>query len=82
MAAADVLDALLTVRPYKRAYTVDETMNIIADNAGKQFDPLVAEAVLELETEIAYMQIDAINAFTIDEARRKDAGLPKNNEDL
>jgi len=82
MAAADVLDALLTVRPYKRAYTVDETMNIIADNAGKQFDPLVAEAVLELETEITYMQIDAINAFTIDEARRKDAGLPKNNEDL
>lgn len=82
MAAADVLDALLTVRPYKRAYTVDETMNIIADNAGKQFDPLVAEAVLELETEITYLQIDAINDSTIDEARRKDTGLLKENEEL
>ena len=67
MAAADVLDALLTVRPYKRAFTIDETMNIFADNAGKQFDPLVAEAVLEIEDEIAMIQIDTMNDYTMKE---------------
>lgn len=81
MAAADVLDALLTVRPYKRAFTIGETMNIFADNSGIQFDPLVAEAVLELETEIAYLQIDAINASTIAEAKKKDSGLYKDAEE-
>lgn len=67
MAAADVLDALLTVRPYKRAFTIDETMNIFADNAGKQFDPLVAEAVLEIEDEIAMIQLDTMNDYTMKE---------------
>lgn len=75
MAAADVLDALLTVRPYKRAFTIDETMNIFADNSGIQFDPLVAEAVLEIETEIAYLQIEAINDSTIAEAKEKQSDL-------
>lgn len=80
MAAADVLDALLTVRPYKRAFTIDEAMNIFADNSGKHFDPLVAEAVLEIETEIAYLQIEAINDSTIYEAKREDSGLYKKAE--
>lgn len=80
MAAADVLDALLTVRPYKNAFTIDEAMNVFADNSGKQFDPLVAEAVLEIETEIAYLQIEAINDSTIYEAKREDSGLYKKTE--
>ena len=67
MAAADVLDALLTVRPYKRAFTIDETMNIFADNAGKQFDPLVAEAVLEIEDKITMIQLDTMNDYTMQE---------------
>lgn len=80
MAAADVLDAILTVRPYKPAFTIDEAMNIFADNSGKHFDPLVAEAVLEMETEIAYLQIEAINESTIYEAKREDSGLYKKSE--
>ena len=80
MAAADVLDALLTVRPYKRAFTIDEAMNIFADTSGKQFDPLVAEAVLEIETEITYLQIEAMNDSTIYEAKREDTGLYKKRE--
>ena len=76
MAAADVLDALLTVRPYKRAFTIDETMNIFADSAGKQFDPIVAEAVLEIEDEIALLQIDTMNDYTIKEAQKEDRGEP------
>ena len=77
MAAADVLDALLTVRPYKRAFTIAETMNIFADTAGKQFDPLVAEAVLEIEDEIAMIQLDTMNDYTIKEAQKEDRGEPR-----
>lgn len=77
MAAADVLDALLTVRPYKRAFTIAETMNIFADSAGKQFDPIVAEAVLQIEDEITMIQLDTMNDYTIKEAQREDRGEPR-----
>ena len=77
MAAADVLDALLTVRPYKRAFTIAETMNIFADSAGKQFDPIVAEAVLQIEDEITMIQLDTMNDYTIKEAQKEDRGEPR-----
>ena len=45
MAAADVLDALLSKRPYKEALSVDETLSAINRLSGRQFDPKVVEAV-------------------------------------
>lgn len=39
VALADVFDALTTVRPYKAAWPLDETLAYIRDNAGKHFDP-------------------------------------------
>ena len=45
MAAADVLDALLSKRPYKEAFSVDETLDTIKGLSGKQFDPKVVQAV-------------------------------------
>ena len=45
MAAADVLDALLSKRPYKEALSVNETIDIIKQLSGKQFDPKIVEAV-------------------------------------
>ena len=45
MAAADVLDALLSKRPYKEALSVDETVSSIKRLSGRQFDPKVVEAV-------------------------------------
>jgi len=36
---SDVFDALLSVRPYKKAWTVDETLAEISQSSGKQFDP-------------------------------------------
>jgi len=38
-AVADVFDALLSIRPYKEPWTVDEALNLIESEAGKQFDP-------------------------------------------
>jgi putative two-component system response regulator len=39
LAVADVYDALISERPYKRAFTCDEAEKIILDGSGTQFDP-------------------------------------------
>jgi putative two-component system response regulator len=39
MAIADVYDALISVRPYKKAFTHDEAVRIITEGSGTQFDP-------------------------------------------
>ncbi|MBT7942413.1 MAG: response regulator [Alphaproteobacteria bacterium] len=38
-AVSDVFDALTSVRPYKKAWTVDEAVKLINEEAGKHFDP-------------------------------------------
>jgi len=38
-ALADVFDALTSVRPYKKAWPVDEAVEYIKDQSGKHFDP-------------------------------------------
>ena len=47
MAVADVLDALLSKRHYKDAYTLDKTKEIMSAEIGKQFDPVVLSALLD-----------------------------------
>lgn len=39
VAIADVFDALTTKRPYKKAWSIDETIDYIDNNAGTHFDP-------------------------------------------
>ncbi len=46
VAAADVLDALLSTRPYKPAWTLDEALDWLRDQSGKLFDPRCVEALL------------------------------------
>lgn len=48
MAIADVYDALVSERPYKKAYTHDEAVAIIMENAGTQYDPKIAEVFFEV----------------------------------
>ena len=47
MAFADVYDALISSRPYKKAFTHEEAINIIMENSGKQFDPFISEVFYE-----------------------------------
>ncbi len=42
---ADVFDALTSKRPYKEAWSVDQALNLFREEAGKQFDPVVVEAM-------------------------------------
>ena len=51
LAVADVFDALTHERPYKKAWTVAETVAEIVRQQGKQFDPHVVAAFLQLPHE-------------------------------
>ena len=44
MAIADVYDALVTERPYKKPFTHDEAVSIIVKDSGTHFDPKIVEA--------------------------------------
>ena len=46
MAVADVFDALVSERPYKKAFTVDKALQIITEESGTHFDPEVVDAFL------------------------------------
>ena len=52
MAVADVYDALISVRPYKRAMTHDEALAFIRDGSGSHFDPDIVDAFLACEAEV------------------------------
>ena len=47
MAVADVLDALLSKRHYKEAYSLEKSKGIMSEESGKQFDPVVLSALLD-----------------------------------
>jgi putative two-component system response regulator len=43
MAIVDVYDALVSERPYKKAFLHDEAVRIIMESAGTQYDPKIAD---------------------------------------
>ena len=51
-AVADVFDALSSQRPYKRAWTFEETMAEIARLKATHFDPKLVEAFLDIADEV------------------------------
>ncbi|MDR0323069.1 MAG: response regulator [Treponema sp.] len=51
MAIADVYDALISVRPYKEAFSHEEAVKIILEERGKQFDPVLVDLFLEVSKE-------------------------------
>ncbi len=48
IAAADIYNALSTDRPYRKAFTREETMRMIRDMRGTDIDPSVADALLRV----------------------------------
>ena len=46
VAVADVFDALVSERPYKRAWTLDEGLAHVGSQKGKHFDPRCVDAFL------------------------------------
>jgi two-component system response regulator RpfG len=52
VALADVFDALLSERPYKKPWKVDQAVELIRSESGGHFDPACVEAMLERLDEI------------------------------
>ena len=48
MAIADVYDALISERPYKKAYSYEEALQIIKNSSGTHFDPVITAAFPEI----------------------------------
>lgn len=48
VAVTDVFDALTHRRPYKEAWPLDQAIDEIASQRGKQFEPLLVDAFLEI----------------------------------
>jgi putative two-component system response regulator len=48
MAVADVYDALVSERPYKKAFSHEEAVAIIKKDSGTHFDPKIVEAFLNV----------------------------------
>jgi len=53
MAIADVYDALISVRPYKKAFSHEEASEIIEEGAGTHFDPVLVEVFRSAKGEFA-----------------------------
>lgn len=51
-AVADVFDALTTKRPYKEAYTYDQSIKIIKEGKGTHFDPEITDLFLDIQSRI------------------------------
>ncbi len=47
IAIADVFDALTSTRPYKPAWTIDRAIELIQNESGKHFDPVLVECFID-----------------------------------
>ena len=89
-ALADVFDALTHVRPYKHAWTVDESLREIASLRGKHFDPELTDLFLALVPRLqkekgdldAFLAEEAQNSPFIRARRQLAAALKKDVNDL
>lgn len=64
MAAADVMDALISKRLYKEPFTINEAIDIFNESTEKQFEPCIVEATKACQAEIE----ELARAFKMQEA--------------
>lgn len=58
MAAADVLDALISQRLYKEPVSIEEAMEIFKKSSGLHFEPCIADAVINCKSLIEIIDTD------------------------
>jgi putative two-component system response regulator len=59
MAIADVYDALISTRPYKRAFSTDEARQIIEEGKGSHFDPALVGIFLNVADQFSAVVKDS-----------------------
>jgi putative two-component system response regulator len=65
MAVCDVYDALTSARPYKKALTLQEAVDIITSEAGKQFDPKITEVFFEVQDQFNMVSLSSRRDCTV-----------------
>ena len=58
MAIIDVYDALVSERPYKKAFTHEDALDIILKGSGKHFDPKITNVFLDVNERIKTANFD------------------------
>ena len=58
MAISDVYDALISVRPYKKAFTHEEACKIIEEGSGTHFDPVLVEVFKTIKGEFEKARLE------------------------
>ena len=53
MAIADVYDALVSLRPYKKPFSIETAFEMIKDGSGTQFDPKLIEVFISVSGRFA-----------------------------
>jgi len=56
VAVADVFDALVQERPYKKAWPLPKALELIRNESGRHFDPSVVDAFFACQEEIVHIQ--------------------------
>jgi putative two-component system response regulator len=59
MSIADVYDALVSERPYKKPYTHEWAVKIIQEDSGKHFDPVIADVFCMAEDAFATVSAES-----------------------
>jgi putative two-component system response regulator len=57
MAVADVYDALVSERVYKKGLSHEQAVKIIKEGCGTQFDPVIVDAFMQIQEEILKLAI-------------------------
>lgn len=52
VAIADVFDALTSIRPYKKAWEFEDAKNLLIDEKGEHFDPVLVDAFIDSIDEV------------------------------
>jgi len=65
MAIIDVYDALVSERPYKKAFSHEDAMEIILKGSGKHFDPSIVKIFSEVNDQIAKAKTVNISAQSL-----------------
>ena len=63
VAVADVYDALTCVRPYKRAWPVDQAFDLLVDERGRHFDPGCVDLFLDHRERVLEIQERLADVF-------------------
>ena len=79
-ALADVFDALISDRPYKKAWTVEAAVNLIKENSGKHFEADLVEAFLQVLPGVVEIRERFADPDSSNEARRGYPVPPQKNQ--